>query len=630
MVSYILMTQLFRCIHQTTNSFGWPYLWVLILSCLLSATASAVEKQVEAIVAEPDRVTVLTNVKVTYKQGRLAADAAAGLSDRCYVDMSPVTLGSEVPRYLALDSPLLLRVRVAQFRPRTVRVVLDLVEGRTCEVTEALGSPGLQVVVLGNEHIGSGVSDKRASVGRGMDLVLGSALPSQDFGATPQDDSAVGSAEVFEATVLKTGESGLPEDSSRVLTLDEAYQLAIQNEEQIEIAARELAKAELLPWRALALMAPRGEIAASYSRNKDSIAFNAPREMRSVFGGTSVIRPQDNWHGSLEVTQPLLKPSFFPAWRLGKQAVEERKQRYDFRVRRILLGVAKAYYELLRYVAQAKVARDTLVLSREESNRAQIRFRVGEVTKTDVLRAEVAVGRAERSVVVEDNRLKMSRTVLARVVGLAEGVSVTEPPRTETMELDYAKLLDFAYANRQDLRAESLNIAIARENKNMVLARYLPEVHARFSYPRLDPETFANRDEFWSFFVNLRWSIFDGGMREIDLLEANENISQAELGVDELKKNIRVEVKGALLTVQTLETTLETVRNEVSLANENYVMTSKQYRVGLSTSLDVNTALNALNQVRTQLIDQTYAYQIAILNLDDTTGSFAENYISQR
>ena len=95
--------------------------------------------------------------------------------------------------------------------------------------------------------------------------------------------------------------------------------------------------------------------------------------------------------------------------------------------------------------------------------------------------------------------------------------------------------------------------------------------------------------------------------------------------LDELKKNIRVEVKDALLTAQTLETTLDTVRNEVSLANENYVMTSEQYRVGLSTSLDVNTSLNALNQVRTQLIDQTYAYQIAILNLDDTTGSFAEN-----
>ncbi|MCS6927392.1 MAG: TolC family protein, partial [Candidatus Binatia bacterium] len=59
-------------------------------------------------------------------------------------------------------------------------------------------------------------------------------------------------------------------------------------------------------------------------------------------------------------------------------------------------------------------------------------------------------------------------------------------------------------------------------------------------------------------------------------------------------------------------------------------ITSKQYRVGLATSLDVNTALNALNQVRTQLIDQTYAHQIALLALERAVGVFAQNYLPQR
>ena len=68
----------------------------------------------------------------------------------------------------------------------------------------------------------------------------------------------------------------------------------------------------------------------------------------------------------------------------------------------------------------------------------------------------------------------------------------------------------------------------------------------------------------------------------------------------------------------------------MTLARENYDMTSKQYRVGLSTSLDINTALNALNQVRTQLIDQTYTYQIALLNLDNAIGVFAQDYLPQR
>jgi outer membrane protein TolC len=66
------------------------------------------------------------------------------------------------------------------------------------------------------------------------------------------------------------------------------------------------------------------------------------------------------------------------------------------------------------------------------------------------------------------------------------------------------------------------------------------------------------------------------------------------------------------------------------LAQENFDITSKQYRVGLATSLDINTALNTLNQVRTQLIDQTYAYQVAILGLDRAVGVFAQDYLPQR
>lgn len=426
------------------------------------------------------------------------------------------------------------------------------------------------------------------------------------------------------------GESRVEDPSRRVISLEDAYRLAVANEEQIAIAAHELTKARLLPWRAVALMTPRGEVGGSYTRSKDPIAFNAPPEMRDVFGGSSVIRPRDNWSATFAVTQPIIEPTFFASWRLGQTAVREGEQRYAYTVRNVLFGVAQAYYEVLRLEAQVKVAQDTLNLSLAELDRARTRFRVGEVTKTDVLRAEVTVERAERARVVDANRLELARTTLARAVGVAEPVGVTEPSPAQSSGGAYSEQLSRALSERQDLRARKLAVQVVRERKNLVLTRYFPQVNAQFSYPRLDPETFANRDEFWTLLVNLRWSIFDGGSRELDLLEANENISQAELQVSELEKQIRVEVRDAVLMVETLTTTLETLRKEVALAREHYELTSKQYRVGLSTSLDVNTALHALNQVRTQLTNQNYAYQIALLNLDNAVGVFAQHYLPQR
>ena len=634
-------------------SLWWTGSWVGVLMLLSISAASASSRTVQSVSSEAGKIVITLSEAVSFTQAALPGDATRNLKDRCYIDVTPAVLDITAQRYVVVDSAEIHQVRAAQFRSDTVRVVLDLVAERPCQVSALSDPPRLQISVVsgGDEapvlpgtkdvtHVGT---EEHASP-EAATTPLATETPEATSAVVTQEMPTPGTTEaetepsrvsvtiqpvaIGASAPAERGTSA--ERPSRVLALEEAYQLAATNEEQIEIAARELAKAELLPWRAIALMTPRGDIGASYTRNKDAIAFNAPPDAQSLFGGSSVIRPRDNWLASFEVTQPLIEPSFFPSWRLGKEAVQEGEERYEFTVRGVLFGVAQAYYEVLRFEAQVKVARDTLNLSREELKRAQARFRVGEVTKTDVLRAEVAVGRAERALVVDQNRVKLSRTVLARTVGLTEVVGVMEPSPPQSTGNDYASLLDKAYAQRQDLRAQNLAVGIERERKNIVLTRYFPKVNAQFSYPRLDPETFANRDEFWTLFVNLRWSIFDGGNREIDLLEANENISQAELRVGELKKQIRVEVREALLTVETLHTTLETLRKEVALARENYDITSMQYRVGLSTSLDINTSLNALNQVRTQLIDQTYAYQIALLNLDNTIGVFAQDYLPQR
>jgi outer membrane protein len=419
-------------------------------------------------------------------------------------------------------------------------------------------------------------------------------------------------------------------ETSQVLRLEEAYQLALTNEEQVKIAARELAKAQLLPWRAVTLLTPRADIAGVFTRNKEEIAFTQQPTLPGQAGTPSVIRPLESWQGTFILTQPIFQPSFLPTYRLGKEAVQQSKQQYGFTIREILFGVARAYYDVLRSREQVRVARDTLKLTKDELKQAQARFRVGEVTKTDVLRAEVEVARAERTLITNQNILQLAFATLARVVGVREPLRVEEPIPLVSRGEPYEQLVDKAYSQRQDLRAQASAVEVTRERKNQVLARYAPQVNTQWQYPRLDSPTFANRDEFWVLTLNFQVPLFDGGVRELDLQEQQENLIQSELQLERLKKDVGIEVKQTLLEVATLEATLETLKKEVSLAQENYKITSKQYAVGLATSLDVNTAVNTLNQVRTQVIDQTYAYQVALLALDRAVGIFGQDYVSQR
>jgi outer membrane protein TolC len=415
----------------------------------------------------------------------------------------------------------------------------------------------------------------------------------------------------------------------RTLSLEDAYRLALANEEQLKIAGRELAKAQLLPWRATTQLTPRVDVTGTYTRNKEELAFQFPEGFGAATSG-SAIRPLEVWQGILGVTQPILQPSFFPARQLGKDAVQQSLQQYDFTAREVLFGVARAYYDVLRVQAQIAVAQETLQRTEDTLTQAQVRLRVGEVAETDVLRAEVAVAQAEQNLITIQNDQRLAMTVLARTIGVQDALQVVEPPPPQYPGAGYEQLVAKAYQRRQDLRAQEFAVNIARQQKNLVLARYAPQIDSQWRFDRRDTETFAERDNFWTLFLNFRIPLFDGGVREIDLMEQEENLGQAQLQVDRLRKDIAVEVQQALVAVETLSATLATLKKQVTLAERNYDLTAKQYRVGEATSLDVNNTLNTLNLVRVQLTNQTYAYQLALLNLERVVGTFGQEYLSQR
>ena len=627
------------CLQSRSGLWTWVLLPVLLMICgvavLVQAKELAIVQRVNYTPAEGiGQVVIFPSHEVTYHLSSLPPDTTNKLPARFYVDLSPARLGSEVPLSLAVGEAGVRQVRTAQFSATTVRVVLDVDEVEDCRVF-SLADPYRVVVEIKDED--------QTSVGRHQDELA--VLQELGIHTTIRHpDSSQVEPDIVKPSLLRPTEEEDDEDmlesytASReegetiledVVTLEDAYNLAFSNEEQIKIAARELARANLLPWRAVALMTPRANIIGTYRREKDEIAFQPPPEFESVFGGSSIISALESWQGTFTATQPLVEPTLLPSWRLGKDSVKQSQNSYKFTIREVLFGVAQAYYNVLRGQELDEVSFQTLKLALEQLKRSRVRFRVGEVTKTDVLRAEVAVERAKRALVENDNRVELSLKVLARSIGVAEPLQVRAPAQLPPAQGTYQEFLDQAYQQREDLRAQDFAVRVAMQRKNLVLARYSPTVETQWRFPRLSKPSFAQPDKFWTLFLNFEMPLFDGGNRELDLLEAAENLTETRLQYDQLKKDVSVEVRRAFLAIQTLETTLETLRKEVALAQENYNIISKQYQVGLATILDVNTSLLSLNESRTALTNQSYAYQVALLALQRAIGTFGEQYVSR-
>jgi outer membrane protein len=426
-----------------------------------------------------------------------------------------------------------------------------------------------------------------------------------------------------QALAADSGSTAVPTTASelvRTLSLEEAYDRALATDQTIQIALREVRKADLLPWSALTRMGPRVTGSATYTK---------PTETIPSPSGFPVVAETEG--AGITVQQPLLDLTVFAAYRNGTLLTQAARLSERFTARTVLFGVTEAYYNVLKQQQIVAVKQQTLALAQEQRTLAQRRFDVGETTRTDVLRAEVSVAQAERALTETEDALRLAGNVLGSILnfGTEQPLQVIEPPAATPSPQGLEQRIEQAYQQREDLQVSDLAAQQSVERHREVLAQYAPRLVAQWSNAWISPELFAQRNNFWTATVGVQLPLFEGGQRELDVRRTNDEIAQARLSYENLHKTIEVEVKTAWLRVHTLTRTLESLRAEVTSADKNYKDLVNQYRVGAATSLDVQSALNELNTARTDLSAQTYDYQVALRNLDLTTGVFQQQRVEK-
>ena len=430
----------------------------------------------------------------------------------------------------------------------------------------------------------------------------------------------------------------------RVITLDHAYDLALATDQSIRRAYWEIRKANLEPWSALTRLGPSLTGGASLARSRRTISsngttsvFDQPAIDGSFGGSTSVVsttRRTRSDTGALDLTfqQTVFDLTALPAYRLGKLTAQAARLTYQSTMRQVLFGVSQAYYEVLKQQRISVVSRETLRLAQEQLDLAQKRADVGEVTRSDVLRAQVTLESDRRTLIETENTLVSKRNILANILNLGDHATyaVTEPPPYQSALPPFDTLLARAMGEREDLRVQAIAIGQDIQLRNGVMAEYAPKVVAQMSGDRNSISgTSDSQSHSWDATLSVEIPFLTGGQREIDLRRAGYQIEQTRLDYEIFAKNVQQEVKDAWLQVRTLAETLKAVKVQVEAAQQAYEDIRNQYRAGTATSVDVLSALNDLNIARRDSTTQNYDYQIALRNLEQVTGVFQNERVSR-
>ncbi len=407
---------------------------------------------------------------------------------------------------------------------------------------------------------------------------------------------------------------------STLMTLEHAYDIAAASDQALRIAFIEVSKAELLPKAALTKVMPRFSGGMSYA--KSSTTYSSAQAQHSGTG-----------QADLTLTQPLLDLSVFPARRKGLLAVEAKRLARQFTIRETLYGVASAYFEVLKDERIVAVNKQSLALAQEQQNLAQKRADVGEVTRSDVLRAQVSVETARRVLITAGNTLELQRNTLRNILNLPHDapLRLAEPLPYKQDVPAFGPLLASAYDHREDLRERELVVQQAEQAKLETRALYAPTIVAEAGptltdSPHASP---ASRRTNWSADIAVKFPFFTGGQRELDLVNARLLIDQAVLEKELLSKTIEGQVKQAWLNVQTLEGSLTAVKAQVKAAEQGYADLQNQYSAGTAKSVDVLSALQDLSTARLDLTSLTLDYEVALRGLEQFSGTFQDLRVRQ-
>lgn len=406
--------------------------------------------------------------------------------------------------------------------------------------------------------------------------------------------------------------------AARVITLDQAYDIALATDQSIRIAYDEIRKANLLTWSALTALGPQLGASAEYDRNQNHAA--------------GVIVTNETSNLNITYTQPFVNFGVFPAFRYGKLAAIAARLQHQFTIRQTLFGVAGAYYQVLTQQGIVAVDQKTVDLAAQQLDVAQKRLNVGEVTPTDALNARVTLESARVALIEAKNTLLLDRDTLGNMLNLGgdSGFQLVLPPDYPTTIPPFEKLLAIAYRNREDLEVGDIAIGEDVAKKGEVVAEYAPQVvGAASDYYGNAHGFYGPQNQVWDANVTVTMPFLTGGQREIDLRTAGVQVDEDKLNRDKIVKSVEGDVRQAWLNARSLRESLESLRVQVDAARESYQDEQHEYEAGTASSVDVLVALTALNTSENSLAVQVYAFQVALRDLEEAAGVFQQQRVER-
>jgi len=283
----------------------------------------------------------------------------------------------------------------------------------------------------------------------------------------------------------------------------------------------------------------------------------------------------------------------------------------------VVLVVGNEYLLTLASAARLDTAKAQLTTAQTIFDQTGDLKKAGVAAGIDVLRAQVQLQTQQQRVLSAQNQYERQKMLLARTIGLpvSQQFALTDTvPYAPLEAMDFDQALAQAYKTRPEYLAAESRTRAAELAVKAAKGEALPTVDVNGQTGLIGPAP-GSSDVTYNLSAGVHVPIFQGGKVKADVAQAESQLRQSRMQLEDLHSRVEFEIRAALLDVKTSDDEVQVARQQIGLAAEQLKEARDRYAAGVSGSLEVVQAQEAVAGANDNHIQALYENNVAKLSL---------------
>jgi len=320
--------------------------------------------------------------------------------------------------------------------------------------------------------------------------------------------------------------------------------------------------------------------------------------------------------------------------------------------------IENIYWDLVSAYQQARVNEQSLAFANHTLENARKQLQLEAIPEMDVLRAEAEVSRRDQDLTIARSNLQLQESLMKNALtkSLDDPTLQEMPvvPTDNTLAADteasepILDLISRALENRPELLETDVDLENRQISRKAARNALLPSLSLVGFYggsglggeknpvfpgepanlPHDLPGTWQTtfNNSFPDYFIGLNLNIpFRNRVAKADQYRSELEYRQASLRKEQLKKQIRIEVRNAQYALEQSRARVQSATKARNLAQRTFDITKKEQDLGAGSSYQTMTAQRDLSVAELDLVTAMTTYAKSKVELDRATGATLEH-----